>query len=87
MEPITATAVTGLTQLQQLGIAGIFLSLLLIGGIFMLKYFMNDCQKRHETAVNMWREDARENRAVIEKNTEAFHGVQIAIVKLESKIE
>lgn len=87
MEPLTASAVSGLTEIQQLGIAGIFLSLLLIGGIFMLKYFMNDCQKRQESAINMWREDAKENRSVIEKNTEAWHGMQIAVVKLESKIE
>ena len=86
MEPLTASAVSGLTELQQLGIAGIFLSFLLIGGIFMLKCFMNDCQKRQESAIDMWREDAKENRAVIEKNTEAFYGVQIAIVKLEGKI-
>lgn len=87
MDPFITTAATGLTSLQQLGIAGIFASLLIIGAVYMLKYFMNDCQKRHESAVSMWREDAKENRAVIQKNTEAFQSVQIAIVKLESKIE
>lgn len=86
-DPFTQSAAQGLTTLQEYGLAGLFLSLLIIGSIFVLRYFMNDCQKRHEDAVNMWKEDAKLNRDSIDKNTEAFHGVQLALVKLEVKLE
>lgn len=87
MDPIIQSTATGLTQMQELGLAGIFLSLLLSGGIFAVWFFARHCEKRTETALDAYKEEAERSRTVVEKNTEAFHGVEKALVRLEVKIE
>lgn len=84
---LTAPAVTGLTTLQEYGLAGLFLSLILIGGVVAIRYFASHCEQRTQAVLDAYKGEANQNRAVIEKNTEAFHSVQMAIVKLEGKIE
>lgn len=87
MEAMTQTATSGLTQLQEYGLAGIFLSFLLIGGVLAIRYFAMHCERRTEAALDAYQKEAEQSRAVVAKNTEAFQGVQIALVKLESKID
>lgn len=87
MDPITQAAAGGLTGLTQYGIAGILLLLLLVGGVFMIRYFMDQFKACHENSIQMFKEDSAINRQVNEKNTEAFHGVQIALAKLEAKLD
>lgn len=88
MDPITTTvATTGLTGIQEYGIAGIFLSFLFIGAVFFLKYFMNDCQTRHTQAVDMWKEQSIMNREVIQENVKAVASLQFAIIELKNKID
>lgn len=83
----TQTTISGLTRLQELGLAGIFLSFILLGGVVALWYFARHCEERTERARMAYEEEAKQSRGVIEKNTEAFHGVQLALVRLEGKIE
>jgi hypothetical protein len=87
MDPFTTTAASGLTKMQEFGLAGIFLSLLLSGGVFAVWFFARHCEKRTDAALSAYHEQAERSDAVAEKVTTALHGVQIALVKLESKIE
>ncbi len=87
MDPITTAAAGGLTELTQYKIAGILLLLLLSGGAFMIRYFMDQFKACHENSIEAIKAEAALNRAVNEKNTEAFNGVQIALAKLELKLE
>lgn len=84
---MTAPTITGLTSLQEYGLAGLFLSFILIGGVIAIRYFASHCEKRTEAVLTAYKDEAHQNRLVIEKNTEAFHGVQMAIVELKGKVE
>lgn len=87
MEPFTQTAAQGLSQLQQLGLAGVFLSLIFIGGLWVVRTFKQDCEKRTDAALEAFKHESSQNREVIEKNTEGFYGMREALIKLEAKIE
>jgi hypothetical protein len=87
MEPLTQSAAQGMTQLQQMGLAGLFLSFILIGGIWVVRTFKQDCEKRTDAALEAFKREGTQNREVIEKNTEGFHGMREALIKLEAKIE
>lgn len=84
---IAESTVTGLTKMQELGLAGIFLSFLLIGAGLAVWYFARHCERRTSLATEAFQAEAAQNRAVIEKNTSAFQGVQIALVELRGKVE
>lgn len=86
MEPVLTTAAQGLTQLQQLGIAGVMLSLLLCLGFTGLWYFAKHCEKRTDASLTAFKEEAAQNREVIEKNTVAFMGVQTAIARIDGRL-
>ena len=77
----------GLTQTQQLGLAGVFLSFIFIGGICAIWYFAHNCDKRTEASVTAFKNESAANRSVIEKNSEAFNGVQIALARIEVRID
>lgn len=83
---LTQPTVYGLTQLQQLGLAGIFLSFIFIGGLIAIWYFSHHCDKRTEASISAFKDESAANRAVIEKNTEAFNGVQVALARIEVKV-
>ncbi len=94
---LTQPTINGLTQMQQLGLAGIFLSFIFIGGILAIWYFARNCDKRTEASIGSFkeesaanrqafREESAANRAVVEKNTEAFQGVQVALARIEVKV-
>lgn len=91
------STLNGLTNMQQLGLAGLFLSFIFIGGIAIIYYFAKNCDRRTEQSIasfkdesvanrSMFKEESAANRAVIEKNTEAFNGVQIALARIEVKV-
>lgn len=75
-DPITAVTATSLTQLAQYGVAGILAVILFVGGAWLIKYFADQVKACHETT-----------KGVVEKNTEAFKGVEIALVKLEARLD
>lgn len=83
---LTQPTINGLTQMQQLGLAGIFLSFIFIGGIAAIWYFSRNCDKRTEASITAFQSESSANRAVIEKNTEAFNGVQVALARIEVKV-
>ena len=87
MDPITQTAASGLTQIQQFGIAGIMLSLLLCGGVFAIWYFARHCEKRTDEAIEAYKEEAKLNRSAIDKNTEAFHNLSLTLTRMDAKLE
>lgn len=87
MDPITQTAASNLLSLAEYGIAGLFLSLLIIGGVFILRYFMVHCEKRTEANTSALEKRADASDAVIEKNTEAFHSLNITLTELKGKLE
>lgn len=88
MEPITEAAGTGLTHLAtDYGIAGILGVLLIVGSVYIIRYFMNHCEKRTDIALTSFKEESSNNRAVIDKNTEAFHGVQLALTEMKARLD
>lgn len=77
MDPITQSAAGGFDKLiLDYGLAGIMLAFLLIGGAFVLRWFMAEFKLCHDST-----------KQALEKNTEAFQGVQIALAKLEVKLD
>ena len=77
MDQITGSAATGLTSLAtNYGVAGILAVLLIVGGTFMLRYFMNEFKACHDST-----------KQALDKNTDAFNGVQVALAKLEIKLD
>lgn len=86
MDPITQTSLHGLTQLQQLGLAGIFLSLLLLFGMAAIWYLARHCEKRTDASLSAFKDEAALNRQVISNNTEAFNGVQVTLARMEGRI-
>lgn len=87
IDPLTAEAVKGLATLPEYGIAGIMLLLLLAGGAFICRFFMQEFKKCHENTISVYKEESALNREVNAKNTEAFRGVELALVKLESRLD
>tara|TARA_A200000113_G_scaffold221307_2_gene232960 strand:+ start:2697 stop:2966 length:270 start_codon:yes stop_codon:yes gene_type:complete len=87
MDPITNAAATGLTELTQYGLAGIFLMLLLAGGVWVLRYFMGEFKACKEENREFAEKLMQQNTSVIDKNTEAFHGVRLALTELKGKVE
>ena len=87
MDPFTNSAASGLTKLQEYGLAGLFLSMLLMGGMFAVWFFARHCEKRTDAALSAYKEQAERSDEITEKNTEALHGVKIALVELRAKIE
>lgn len=69
------------------GAVGALITLMILGGIYILRYFMVHCEKRTETALTAYKEESEKNRDVIGKNTSAFHGVQVALIELKGKVE
>lgn len=86
-QAISESALNGLTSLQQLGLAGIFLSFLLMGAIVAIWYFARNCDRRTEASIQAFKDESSSNRHVIEKNTDAFNGVQIALARIESRMD
>lgn len=84
--PIVQVTTNGLSQLQQLGLAGVFLSFIFIGGFFVIRYLSVHCEKRTDAALAAYKEDAAANREVISGVKDALVGVQVTIAKLEGKI-
>jgi len=75
-DPILSTAASGLSGLSQYGIAGIMLMLLLAGGLFILRFFMAEFKACHDAT-----------KETLDKNTDAFRGVEMALVKLQSQLD
>lgn len=86
MDPITTSAATGMTTLQEYGLAGLFLSLIFAGGVWAIRYFATHCEKRTEAAVEAYKVEAAQNRAVIDKNTAAFYDMKIALTELRGSM-
>lgn len=84
--PIVQVTTNGLTQLQQLGLAGVFLSFIFIGGFFIIRYLSVHCEKRTDAALAAYKEDAAANRDVLRGVEGALNGVQLTIAKIEGKI-
>lgn len=76
MEPITTVAATGLSSIAEMGIAGVFLMLLLVGGIFMLRYFMSEFKACHEST-----------KEGLENSTEALNGVKIVLAEIKVMLD
>lgn len=87
MDPITEVAAKGLGTLTEYGIAGLLFLLLAVGTVFVLRYFMQHCEKRTDETFKALAELNDRSTQAVEKNTDAFHGVQLAIVKLEARLE
>lgn len=83
MAPIIQAGTNGLTELQQYGLAGIFCSFLLIA----LAVAIWHCERRTKENQQAYREDAAANREVNNGLKDALTGVQIAIAKLEGKLD
>lgn len=81
--PVIQAGASGLTELQQYGIAGIFCSFLLVG----LAVAIWHCERRTKENQQAYREDAAANREVLVGLKDTLVGVQIAIAKLEGKLE
>lgn len=79
--------INGLTQMQQMGLSGIFLSFLFIGAITAIWYFARNCDRRTEASIEAFRTESQANREVVSKNTEAFQGVQVALARMEVKLD
>ena len=84
-EAFTNATLNGLTELQQLGLAGVFLSFIFILGGLGLWYFARHCEKRSDANLEAYKEEVAQTRNVVEKNTEAFNGVQIALARMEAR--
>lgn len=76
MDPITNSAAQGLTQLAEYGIAGILAMLLIVGAVFMLRYFMNEFKACHEST-----------RKGLENSTEALNGVKIVLAEIKARMD
>lgn len=86
-DPLVVTAASGLSDLTQYGLAGVLLMLLLIGGVFIIRYFMNEFKACKEENSKFAQQLIDQSSKVIDKNTEAFHGVTLALTELKAKIE
>ena len=76
MEPITTVAASGLSSIAEMGVAGVFLMLLLVGGIFILRWFMNEFKACHENTARG-----------LDNSTEALNGVKIVLAEIKAKLE
>lgn len=85
MDPLTNAAAGNITQLAEYGIAGLLAGLLIIGAVFMLRYFMQHCEKRTDMAMSSLEKLNDRQIEVTKGNTEALHGVQIALAELKSR--
>lgn len=83
---ISNATLNGLSELQQLGLAGIFLSFIFIMGITAIWYFARHCEKKSDAALQAYKDEVKETRDVVNKNTDAFNGVKVALVRLEGKV-
>lgn len=81
--PVVQAGADGLTELQQYGLAGIFCSFLLIA----LAVAIWHCERRTKENQQAYREDAAANREVLRGLNDTLTGVQIAIAKLEGKLD
>lgn len=87
-DPITNVAISGLTQIQQLGLAGIFLSFIFILGIWIVsglkdvikdvKLELANCRDSHSKTEAARISDMKETREVIERNSSAFKDMQLS---------
>lgn len=85
--PVITVTTNGLTQLQQLGLAGLFLSFIFIGGGWAIWYFAKSCRAHADLNAEAYKEDAKANREVLNGVKDALVGVQITIAKFEGKLE
>lgn len=92
--PIVQVTANGLTQMQQLGLAGVLGSFLLIGMAVAIWH----CESRRKADVAARAEEAKINREAYQAEAAAnrevlsglnntLTGVQIAIAKLEGKLD
>ena len=84
---LVESATLSIAQLNNYGLVGTLLAILISFAALALWYLARHCEKRTDAAINAYKEESNKNNAVIEKNTQAFHGVELALVKLEAKIE
>jgi hypothetical protein len=82
-QTVAQVTLSGLTQLQQLGLAGILGSFLLIG----LAVAIWHCERRTKDNQQAYREDAKANREVLQGVTEAINGVNLTIAELKGRID
>lgn len=75
-DTLNAAAAGGISELAQYGVAGILAIVMIVGGAWLIRYFADQVKACHEST-----------KGVVEKNTEAFQGVQLALVKLEAKLD
>lgn len=79
--PIIEVTANGLTQLQQLGLAGVLGSFLLIS----LGLAIWHCERRTKENQQAYREDALANREVLTGVKDALTDMRIAIVEIKAK--
>lgn len=89
MDPVLIAPVgTGLTSLAtNYGIAGILLMVILVSGGFIVKWLMDQFKACHDNSITQFQAQAELNRGVVEKNTDAFTGVQLALAKIEGAMK
>jgi len=73
MDPIATVASSGLSEALA---DNLYLGLLLIGGVFVAKWFMDAFKQCHEST-----------KEVVKNNTAAFHQINVTLEGIKSRIE
>lgn len=81
--PVVSVTANGLTQLQQLGLAGVLGSFLLIG----LGVAIWHCERRTKQNQEAYREEAKANREVNDKLADSIGGLTVVVAELKGKID
>jgi hypothetical protein len=87
MDPITTSAASGIDQLIELAPIISVLVLVILGGYIVSRRIIDQCEKREERAIANWEKANDRHVEALNKNSEAFNGVQIALAKIETRIE
>lgn len=85
-DPLTAVAVSGIGELYQLGAVVITLILVILGGAFIFRKAIEQCERRETRAIENWEKANQRSIDVIEKCSEGFSDMKLAVSELRAEL-
>lgn len=76
MDPISQAAGFGLSELMKFGAVGILFALIIIGGIFICRFFMEQFRQCNEKTLTIYKEESSLNREALKGLTDAFRDLR-----------
>lgn len=84
---LISSATMSIEQLNNYGLVGTLLAILILFAGFAIWYLANHCEKRTDAAINAYKEESATNRQVIEKNTAGFHSLELTLAKMDARMD